>query len=32
MTMRLPSNMQLLLVILHLAYLHAAGGFVVEKQ
>lgn len=32
MTMRLPFDTQLLLVTLHLAYLHAAGGFVVEKQ
>lgn len=30
--MRLPSNMQLLLVILHLTFLQAAGGFAVEQQ
>ena len=32
MLMRLPSNMQLLFVILHPINLQAAGGFVVEEQ
>ena len=32
MIMRLPSDMQHLLVILHLIFLQAAGGFVVQKQ